>query len=293
MPTCGGARAIGRIARSVAARRPRENAQRTASLTAPGEAEMVPGPALLRAPLAPEGDDMRPRARTRIAPRPRRWFCSGSAALALLLLGMPSVATSQAAPLDQSFTSPFNLGADINNCCRYVAQTFTAGVSGDLTGVNVAVQDPQPDLQPKLRVEIRTVANDVPTTTVLGAVALDTDSVPITQLITLPAPVRVIAGTKYAIVLSYDGAPDPGPDQTQGVWTGAGGNLYPSGGLYFSPDDGTTWQAFPDADVHFQTYVQPLPTHPDQCKRGGWRSFSGIFTNQGQCVASLSRGPRR
>lgn len=41
--------------------------------------------------------------------------------------------------VDQSFTSPNNLGAAINECCAFVAQTFTAGLSGTLAGVNINV----------------------------------------------------------------------------------------------------------------------------------------------------------
>jgi len=34
----------------------------------------------------------------------------------------------------------------------------------------------------------------------------------------------------------------------------------------------------------------PAPTSTDQCKHGGWRAFG--FRNQGQCVASVRRGPK-
>jgi hypothetical protein len=36
----------------------------------------------------------------------------------------------------------------------------------------------------------------------------------------------------------------------------------------------------------------PLPASTDQCKDGGWRAFGGTFSNQGQCVASVQRGPK-
>jgi hypothetical protein len=36
--------------------------------------------------------------------------------------------------------------------------------------------------------------------------------------------------------------------------------------------------------------AQPRPTSKDQCKSGGFISFG--FKNQGQCVASLNRGPK-
>jgi hypothetical protein len=39
------------------------------------------------------------------------------------------------------------------------------------------------------------------------------------------------------------------------------------------------------------TDAPPFPTTKDQCKNDGWRSFAGAFTNQGQCVAFVERGP--
>ena len=28
-----------------------------------------------------------------------------------------------------------------------------------------------------------------------------------------------------------------------------------------------------------------LPTNVDQCKRGGWQNYNGLFKNQGDCVS--------
>jgi hypothetical protein len=36
----------------------------------------------------------------------------------------------------------------------------------------------------------------------------------------------------------------------------------------------------------------PLPASTDQCKAGGWRAFGSTFSNQGQCVAFVQRGPK-
>jgi hypothetical protein len=38
--------------------------------------------------------------------------------------------------------------------------------------------------------------------------------------------------------------------------------------------------------------VPPLPTSKEEYKDGGWRAFSSAFSNQGQCVASVQRGPK-
>ena len=40
------------------------------------------------------------------------------------------------------------------------------------------------------------------------------------------------------------------------------------------------------------TDAQPFPTSKDQCKNGGWRNYGTTFKSQGQCVASVQRGPK-
>jgi hypothetical protein len=179
----------------------------------------------------------------------------------LMLLGVASgkggtpgtsIAVVEALTRDQSFTSPDGLGADINECCRFIAQTFTAGLTGTLGGVNIDVESSS--IFP-LHVAIRTIIGGVPNTTVLGETTLSSSSAPLSLLITFPQVINITAGVQYAIVVNYEGAPPPGPGQFQGVWGGASGDLYPGGALYFSPLDGISWSVSPDADLHFQTYV--------------------------------------
>jgi deazaflavin-dependent oxidoreductase (nitroreductase family) len=59
-----------------------------------------------------------------------------SVALPVALSAGPAEATPV---LDQSFTTPTNLGAGLNQGCKYVAQTFTAGVTGTLIAAVVVV----------------------------------------------------------------------------------------------------------------------------------------------------------
>jgi hypothetical protein len=33
-----------------------------------------------------------------------------------------------------------------------------------------------------------------------------------------------------------------------------------------------------------------LPTNANQCKKGGWASFGGLFKNQGDCVSFVATG---
>src|SRR5512133_417240 len=81
-------------------------------------------------------------------------------ALVLLVSLLPTGTVYAASPvLDQSFTSPAGASAAVNECCRYVAQTFTAGMTGALTAVSLDVL-PLGDLY--LKVAIHGVTNDLP-----------------------------------------------------------------------------------------------------------------------------------
>ncbi len=135
---------------------------------------------------------------------------------------------------------------------------------------------------------IRTVGpSGLPTSTVLGETLLQSSSAPLTLLIKFPQAIRVTAGTQYAIVVNYPGA----PPHVGGTWYGATGNAYPRGGSVYSQDNGVTWlsAAIQGSDSHFQTYVQPSPTSKQQCKHGGWRSFPQ-FKNQGDCLSFVNTG---
>jgi hypothetical protein len=182
----------------------------------------------------------------------------------LMLLGVASgrggdlgtgIAVVEALTLDQSFTSPTDLGADINECCRFVAQTFTAGLTGTLGAVTIEVGSTSGF---PLHVAVRTVIDGVPSTTVLGETTLRSSSAPLSLLITFPQEIHIAAGGQYAIVVNYEGAPPPGPGQSQGIWAGATGDRYAAGALYFSVLDGISWSGG-EADVHFQTYVNVEP----------------------------------
>jgi hypothetical protein len=170
-----------------------------------------------------------------------------------------SIAVVEGFTLDQSFTSPDGLAADINDCCRFIAQTFTAGLTGTLGGVNIDVGSSS--ILP-LHVDIRTVMDGVPSTTVLGETTLSSSSAPLSLLISFPQVIHISAGVQYAIVVNYEGAPPPSPVNFQGFWGGAGGDPYPGGASYASFLDGTSWvdeeAGLLMVDLHFQTYVNPI-----------------------------------
>jgi hypothetical protein len=154
---------------------------------------------------------------------------------------------------DQRFDAPVDLGADINEGFRMVAQTYTAGVTGKLYGVAVDVFGfgtfP-------LRVSIRGVSGGAPSDTILGTTQTSANDSPLAREVRFATAIPQVAGYSYAIVVDYPGAPPQGAGRSQGIWSGATGNLYPAGGLFFS-NDGHSWvsQAEFGFDVHFATYV--------------------------------------
>ena len=160
--------------------------------------------------------------------------------------------------IDQSFTQGSDLGTSINDCCAYVAQTYTAGLTGMLAAVSVDIArvgfaDPLP-----LDVQIRTVVNGLPTSTILGETT--TMNFSLSDMIAFNQDIPQVTGSQYAIVVHFEGAPPP--SHLEGIWTGATGNLYPGGDDLLSFDDGQTWcfcGGQDNFDSHFITYVNEVP----------------------------------
>ena len=160
--------------------------------------------------------------------------------------------------IDQSFTSPNTAFLLINDCCAFVAQTFTAGVTGTLDGVNIDVASNNNTYPLHVAIHTVTISGE-PSSTILSDTTLSPNSAPPSLLITFPNSIKIVAGVQYAIVVNYQGAPPAGSGKSQGVWYGAAGsyNYYPGGDVYGSVD-GSSWFSFSEgfyADVHFQTYV--------------------------------------
>ncbi|HYW29203.1 MAG TPA: calcium-binding protein [Gaiellales bacterium] len=177
----------------------------------------------------------------------------GAAGLVSNAQAVPASPAMPASVVDQSLTpSPTNsnLSAAINQCCVYVGQTFTAGLSGDLTGVNVSVGASTAQPLSDLRVAIRPVVDGTPGSTELGATVLNRSSSSMAQRITFATPIHVDAGQEYAIIVNY-----VGPDSTGG-WDGSVDNEYTRGHLVDLNADG--WRIEPTYDLFFRTFVRPL-----------------------------------
>ena len=162
--------------------------------------------------------------------------------------------------LDQSFTTSSSglVSAYINEGVTYVAQTFTASLTGYLTGVNIDV-DSQPTGSPQtspfpIQVSILATTSGIPTSTVLASAIVGPGNVGLGSLASFEQAPAVTAGTQYAIAVSYVGAPPPGAGKGQGFWVGANGGGYAAGSM-FSSSDASHWSALSAGDLFFRTYV--------------------------------------
>jgi len=176
------------------------------------------------------------------------------------LVAPPSTAYAATPDVDQEYTAPGFAIALLSECCRYSAQTFTAGTSGTLVGVNVDVTNDLVPSSSPMHVAIRTVGSDgFPTGTVLGDAIVSAGSASLSDFIGFPQVVDVSAGVQYAIVIDYPFGPGPGPGHVQGLWHGGSGDPYPRGLFVSSFDDGIVWfnaaGSIRDFDMHFRTYV--------------------------------------
>jgi hypothetical protein len=169
-------------------------------------------------------------------------------ALMAALLVAPSAA--QAGTLDQQQT---NTGGGATPLP--LAQTFTAGISGELDRVDLNVVRAAIGTTDPLTVEIRNVdAGGAPGSTVLASASVPAATVPFSSPgwveVTFASPAVVQAGTQYAIVV----APDP-----YGWWRSGGGGY--AGGSAFMLS-AAAWREYPVFDMAFKTYVTPPDTTP-------------------------------
>lgn len=174
-----------------------------------------------------------------------------------VLLSISAVPAAPVPIVDQSFTGTWNAQGYIGDECKYLAQTFTAGITGNLTGVNIEVQTFS-TLSQKLRVVIRSVTTKgMPTGTPLAVRYVTINPfIHLTRLIAFKTPIPVTTGAGYAIQVNVAGAiPQSGG---LGVWGGTVGDLY-TGGSVMTGDcgGGSYWRVLSNFDLHFCTYVDP------------------------------------
>ncbi len=165
----------------------------------------------------------------------------------------------RASTIDQSFTEPDDLDAVFNDCCAFIAQTYTAGLTGTLAGVSVDIVESESGyaLGP-LDVQIRAVNEQLPASLMFGEATANAFG--LRDIISFSQVIPQVAGTQYAIVVHFIDAPPQGIAIAS--WSGGQGNSYPGGYVSASRDYGLTWplRAY-GGDVHFITYVDtPEPS---------------------------------
>jgi hypothetical protein len=189
-----------------------------------------------------------------VARRTRTFLITAVAAVAALI----PAASASAGTLDQQQTlSNFGgLQVDSNNS---KAQTFTAGLTGQLDQVDLAVSGMS--VTTPLTVQIRDGSATAPGDTVLASASVPTSAVTSSESfvpITFASPASVTAGTQYSIVELND---------SSGWFWYAGktdtASAYEGGRLYSSPNGppgtGPWFEGNVMADFEFKTYVAPPP----------------------------------
>jgi hypothetical protein len=179
--------------------------------------------------------------------------------LLLFLLFFPLPASADLVDQVHAYPNYSNLWLYFNNPADYFAQTYTAGITGNLTGVNVHVWPNQSSYPLQVSIHAVIQSTGTPTWTVLGTTTL-APGLPLGQdtFIPIPGNVSQLAGTQYAIVLSYPSA----QGDMLAVWRGSqpDHDIYLPGRAYYAFGAGGSWGTFdPYMDLHFRTYVEPVP----------------------------------
>jgi hypothetical protein len=214
-----------------------------------------------------------------MATRTRAFLITAAAAAAALI----PAASASAGTLDQQQTISNFSGLQVNST-NSRAQTFTAGLTGQLDQVDLAISGMS--VTTPLTVQIRDGSATAPGNTVLASASVPTSAVASTESfvpITFASPASVTAGTQYSIVAFND----------SDGWFWYSGQVpttsaYPGGALYGSsngPPATGPWSAGnPDADFEFKTYVAPPPPPPTGGGSGG-----GGTSATGQRAAALKK----
>lgn len=150
-------------------------------------------------------------------------------------------------------------GGSAYNASRSLAQTFTAGLSGKLSSIDLGFSSSDPTYP--TTIEIRTTALGLPTDTVLGSISPTGGFVYGWNSIDFSGEnIFVNAGTMYSFVLSSDEPQGSYSNWLQVRWDAT---AYLAG--RFFEDVGSGWNPYlsmGEADAQFRTYVDvgnPVP----------------------------------
>jgi hypothetical protein len=225
-----------------------------------------------------------------MARRSRAFLMTAVAAVAVLI----PAAGASAGTLDQQQTVSNFGGLQIaNNNSK--AQTFTAGLTGQLDQVDLALSN-MGGVSTPITVEIRDGSATAPGDTVLASASVPTSAVTSSESfipITFSSPASVAAGTQYSIVALGEG------DSSAAGWFWYAGktatgpaSAYEGGKIYSSPSGppglGPWFEGNSLADFEFKTYVAPPPPPPPPSGTGGG-SGGGATSPTGERAAALKK----
>ena len=195
-----------------------------------------------------------------MARRTRTFLITAVATAAVLI----PAAGASAGTLDQQQTLS-NFGGLQVDSSHSKAQTFTAGLTGQLDQVDLALSGMS--VTTPLTVQIRDGSATAPGDTVLASASVPTSAVTSSESfvpITIASPASVTAGTQYSIVALNDSPAISGWFWYAGKTDTA--SAYEGGRLYSSPNGppgtGPWFEGNTMADFEFKTYVTPPPPPP-------------------------------
>jgi hypothetical protein len=207
------------------------------------------------------------------------------------IAGLIPASSASAGTLDQQQTVSNFGGLQVaNNNSK--AQTFTAGLTGQLDQVDLALGDTSTTTP--LTVQIRDGSATAPGDTVLASASVPMSAVTSTESwvpITFTSPASVIAGTQYSIVALNESDSSGSGWFWYSGWTMSGPvSAYEGGKLYSSPNGppglGPWFQGNSLADFEFKTYVAPPPPPPPGTGGG---SGGGGTSATGERAAALKK----
>lgn len=209
-----------------------------------------------------------------VVDKPR--FFAVAATCALVALAAFAGRASAAGIVDQSYTPGGASASFFIESGQSIGQTFTAGITGTLTGVDVEIQSFGGAPSQSVSLEIVGVAGGAPNTSdVLATATIPPVDIPSSAgfvHVDLGAGTSVTSGTQYAIFLSTT-APSCcsgnwATDSQAGYSGGAEGVINPS------------WADLSN-DMGFITYVQPSTTGSAGSPRGAYCSVAGNTSDAG------------
>ena len=141
-----------------------------------------------------------------------------------------------------------------------IGQTFTAGLSGPLTSVEVFLVDvdERPGTEPGLTVALASTSSGLPVGVALAASTIPDSDVPSVSgvvTVTFSSPATVTAGEQYAILITTS------ETNNNYKWCGDGADTYSGGTGLDDAAAGRNWRQLAYKDMSLRTYVD-VPAAP-------------------------------